>query len=294
MQPAQHVQRCITVRAVLPEPTSSALRRTAERPLRGQPSWQCLRLQLQPWRRRRRRRWRRQRRRRAAQGEVTLGGAVAELTVHHHSLWRGGDGHASAWAVGGHAAQGGGCVQVGCTHVSCYIRRRRTPQVVGARRLVRTRSQVTLDAGMGQSRHQRSGHEDEHAAVSVGGRRSERKPPRLENIPTTTCPQRTPVRNQISAQQEPGRLGNRSSYEAARQVGAASKERHRALRSHCTRFSDRQPRRNTALWAWLLLRGLPLVYCLPCRERVTVLCESGAALCVCLCVCVFVCVCTLE
>eukprot|EP00964_Phaeocystis_antarctica_P034846 scaffold19854_cov64-Phaeocystis_antarctica.AAC.2 len=49
------------------------------------------------------------------------------------------------------------------THVSCCICRCRTPQVVSPCRLVRTRSQVALDAGMGQSRHQWRGHEEQHA-----------------------------------------------------------------------------------------------------------------------------------
>ena len=91
VQPTEHVACCSAVRAVLPEPASGALGRTAGRRQRGQPSrhWPRRRLVLQPWRRRPRRwRWR-QRRRGAARGKVPLGGAVAEITMHYQPL-RGG------------------------------------------------------------------------------------------------------------------------------------------------------------------------------------------------------------
>ena len=88
VQPTEHVECCSAVRAVLPEPASSALGRAAGRRQRGQPSghWPRRRLVLQPWRRRRRRRRWRQRRRGAARGKVPLGGAVAELTMNDHPL----------------------------------------------------------------------------------------------------------------------------------------------------------------------------------------------------------------
>ena len=70
---------------------------------------------------------------------------------------------------------------VGRAHVSCCIGRRRSPQVVGPCRFVRARSQVALDAGMGQSRHQRWGHEHEHAPCPSGLRGSQKSERKARN-----------------------------------------------------------------------------------------------------------------
>ena len=97
MQPSQHVERCSTLRAVLSEATSSTIWRAIGRPQGGRLQAQR-RGRWQPWGRRRRK---------VAHGKVALGCAVANLTVHQHSLRRHGNEHDFARARNEHGVDKG-------------------------------------------------------------------------------------------------------------------------------------------------------------------------------------------